>query len=80
MPPDNLHILPPPSTPEYNPDDLNQKQSKAYTAILQAVLHTADVDDTLAFFIDGPGGTGKTRLYNTLISTLHTMNLKVITT
>ncbi|XP_077174871.1 uncharacterized protein LOC143828370 [Paroedura picta] len=70
-----LAILPPPED-EHNPqhyhrlakqmaDTLNDQQLAAYNAILEA-----SQDETRphrCYFIDGPGGTGKTYLYSTLI-------------
>ncbi|KAG5517414.1 hypothetical protein RHGRI_037973 [Rhododendron griersonianum] len=45
---------------------LNSDQSKAYSEILQAVRKK----DGTCFFIDGPGGTGKTFLYRALLATI----------
>ncbi|PKC07689.1 hypothetical protein RhiirA5_376858 [Rhizophagus irregularis] len=44
---------------------LNDDQRNIYEAVMQAVA----LGDG-CFFIDGPGGTGKTFLYNTLLSTV----------
>ena len=43
---------------------LNTEQRLAYDEILQAV----DGDDDGVFFVDGPGGTGKTYLYRALLA------------
>jgi primosomal protein N' len=45
---------------------LNEDQRAIYNAILKSIdNHTFE-----CFFIDGPGGTGKTFLYNTLLATI----------
>ncbi|CAB5176430.1 unnamed protein product [Rhizophagus irregularis] len=44
---------------------LNDDQRAIYDAILQAIA-----DENGCFFVDGPGGTGKTFLYNTLLATV----------
>jgi hypothetical protein len=44
---------------------LNDDQRVIYNAILQAIA-----DANGCFFVDGPGGTGKTFLYNTLLATV----------
>ena len=36
-----------------------------YDAVMQAIA-----DENGCFFVDGPGGTGKTFLYNTLLATI----------
>src|SRR5690606_11766868 len=46
-------------------DQLNSGQKVAASAILDAVRVNSD---ERLFFIDGPGGTGKTFLYQTLIN------------
>ena len=62
----------------YNQDDelkeaerlismLNAEQRKAFELITAAV-DTDDVDHGKCFFLDGPGGSGKTHLYRTLMS------------
>ena len=45
---------------------LNSEQKHAYDLILKACFSLKGQ----AFFIDGPGGTGKTFLYRTLLATL----------
>jgi ATP-dependent DNA helicase PIF1 len=47
-------------------DSLNEEQRVAYDKILSAV----DTDQHGLFFVDGPGGTGKTYLYRVLLATL----------
>jgi hypothetical protein len=44
---------------------LNDDQRVIYNAILQAIA-----DANGCFFVDGPGSTGKTFLYNTLLATV----------
>lgn len=59
-------------------DQLNPGQKQAFQAIMKAI-----VDDRVVnrqFFLDGPGGTGKTHLYNTLTFTLIGEGKKVIST
>ncbi len=46
-------------------ETLNEDQRLAADEILEA-RHRRSVTTTSCFFIDGPGGTGKTHLYNTL--------------
>ena len=43
---------------------LNEDQHNIYNTIMQAV----EQDSSQCFFIDGPGGTGKTFLYNTILA------------
>ncbi|ONM17793.1 hypothetical protein ZEAMMB73_Zm00001d003825 [Zea mays] len=47
-------------------DSLNEEQRAAYDKIMSAV----DTDQGGLFFVDGPGGTGKTYLYRVLLATL----------
>jgi hypothetical protein len=47
-------------------DSLNEEQRAAYDKIMSAV----DTDQSRLFFVDGPGGTGKTYLYKVLLATL----------
>jgi ATP-dependent DNA helicase PIF1 len=56
---------------------LNEGQRAAFDAIMAAVR---DVNKTLPrqYFLDGPGGTGKTFLYNTLIAVLKGQGKSVI--
>ena len=44
---------------------LNKDQRTIYDAIIQAIESASG-----SFFVDGPGGTGKTFLYNTLLATV----------
>jgi predicted ATPase len=61
--------------PHYDPQTLNPDQRAAFDQILDAI-HCPDAS-TKAYFLDGPGGTGKTYLYNCLISHLHSTTQKV---
>jgi ATP-dependent DNA helicase PIF1 len=47
-------------------DSLNKEQGAAYDKIMSAV----DTDQGRLFFVDGPGGIGKTYLYKVLLATL----------
>ncbi|XP_026450614.1 uncharacterized protein LOC113350698 [Papaver somniferum] len=49
-----------------NVDKLNEDQSKAYDAIMGVVRRK----ESRVFFVDGPGGTGKTFLYRAILSTV----------
>ncbi|XP_041009523.1 ATP-dependent DNA helicase pif1-like [Juglans microcarpa x Juglans regia] len=55
---------------------LNPEQQHAYESILQKVL----LNESAAFFIDGPGGTGKTFLYKALLVTVRSRNLIALAT
>ena len=50
---------------------LNQEQRAAYDAIIHSILH----QEGKAFFIDGPGGTGKSFLYNCITKKIYSMGL-----
>jgi hypothetical protein len=49
---------------------LNTEQHAIYSTIIQAIEHNSSE----CFFIDGPGGTGKTFLYNTLLAKVRSHN------
>ncbi|GJX80261.1 ATP-dependent DNA helicase PIF1-like protein [Tanacetum coccineum] len=55
---------------------LNSDQKNAYDAIMRHV----DADSSGVFFIDGPGGTGKTFLYKALLATFHSRGLIALAT
>jgi hypothetical protein len=55
---------------------LNEEQRLAFNEILDHVLHKK----SRVFFIDGPGGTGKTYLYKSLLSKVRSMGLIAIAT
>ncbi|XP_042976278.1 uncharacterized protein LOC122307448 [Carya illinoinensis] len=55
---------------------LNSEQQNAYNSILQKVLS----NQAAAFFIDGPGGTGKTFLYKALLATTRKKQLIALAT
>ena len=51
---------------------LNPEQKHLVTTIfssIEAFMKDESCDEYHAFFLDGPGGTGKTMVYNTLMST-----------
>ncbi|XP_071926366.1 uncharacterized protein [Coffea arabica] len=50
-------------------DQLNQEQKIAYHKILSSVYDTTST----AFFVDGPGGTGKTFLYRALLAKIRSL-------
>jgi primosomal protein N' len=58
---------------------MNPEQREAVDHILAAVDEVqGGVPETArTYFVDGPGGSGKTFIYNTLISTLRSRSLKV---
>ncbi|KAL6219754.1 hypothetical protein ACLB2K_007513 [Fragaria x ananassa] len=55
---------------------LNNDQMIAFNTILDAVMRK----ETALFFVDGPGGTGKTYLYRALLAKLRSMNHIVLAT
>ncbi|XP_037481907.1 uncharacterized protein LOC119360319 [Triticum dicoccoides] len=55
---------------------LNNEQQLAFDEIMDHVLHTKGK----VFFIDGPGGTGKTYLYKALLAKVRSMGLIAIAT
>ncbi|XP_062075875.1 uncharacterized protein LOC133780004 [Humulus lupulus] len=55
---------------------LNSEQQQVYNVVLEKVLSNQNV----AFFVDGPGGTGKTFLYRALLATLRSRNLVALAT
>ncbi|XP_024156320.1 ATP-dependent DNA helicase PIF2-like [Rosa chinensis] len=55
---------------------LNEDQSFAYNAIISAI----ECNDNAIFFVDGPGGTGKTYLYRALLATLRSNDHIVLAT
>ncbi|ONM31301.1 hypothetical protein ZEAMMB73_Zm00001d040413 [Zea mays] len=57
-------------------DSLNEEQRAAYDKILSAV----DTDQHGLFFVDGPGGTGKTYLYRVLLTTLRSQGKIAVAT
>ncbi|KAL6207830.1 hypothetical protein ACLB2K_018783 [Fragaria x ananassa] len=56
--------------------NLNQDQTFAYNTIISAI----ERNDNVMFFVDGPGGTGKTYLYRALLATLRNKNHIVLAT
>ena len=57
-------------------DSLTVEQREAFDDIINSIRDTSD--RSKCFFIDGPGGTGKTYLYRTLIRRLSVDGLSVI--
>ncbi|KAM6570896.1 hypothetical protein CsatA_014976 [Cannabis sativa] len=55
---------------------LNTEQKEIYDAILEKVFD----NKSAAFFIDGPGGTGKTFLYKALLAKIRSTNLVALAT
>lgn len=55
---------------------LNTEQRMAYDGIVTAVLK----NEHKSFFIDGPGGTGKTYLYKSILATIRSKNLIALAT
>ncbi|XP_062075122.1 uncharacterized protein LOC133779145 [Humulus lupulus] len=55
---------------------LNSEQQQVYNVVLEKVLSNQNV----AFFVDGPGGTGKTFLYRALLATVRSRNLVALAT
>ncbi|WVZ95725.1 hypothetical protein U9M48_041454 [Paspalum notatum var. saurae] len=57
-------------------DSLNEEQKATYDKILA----TVDTDQGGVFFVDGPGGTGKTYLYKALLATLRSQDKIAVAT
>ncbi|XP_041021212.1 ATP-dependent DNA helicase PIF2-like [Juglans microcarpa x Juglans regia] len=57
-------------------NSLNSEQKNAYDLILQTLLS----NESGAFFIDGPAGTGKTFLYKALLATIRSKNMIALAT
>ncbi|KAL6140768.1 hypothetical protein ACLB2K_059062 [Fragaria x ananassa] len=57
-------------------DHLNEDQTFAY----QTILSSINCNENAMFFVDGPGGTGKTYLYRALLATLRRNNHIVLAT
>ena len=63
-------------------NSFNEDQQRIYDAVTTAIQEVAN-DQTprsRAFFMDGPGGSGKTFLYNELIKFIHRRGLNVLAT
>ncbi|KAL6661674.1 hypothetical protein ACP70R_001058 [Stipagrostis hirtigluma subsp. patula] len=57
-------------------DSLNEEQRTAYDEVMSAV----DTSKGGLFFLDGPGGTGKTYLYRALLATIRSQNKIAVAT
>ena len=62
-----------------NVEKLNVMQRCMYDTIMNNVNEVQHANPTQcrAYFLDGPGGSGKTMLYNTVICALRAQHLKV---
>jgi hypothetical protein len=62
-----------------NMEMMSPEQHAATDVIIRAVLAVegGEPDRTRTFFLDGPGGSGKTFCYNTIIASLRARSLKV---
>ncbi|KAK8792732.1 hypothetical protein WA158_002607 [Blastocystis sp. Blastoise] len=56
---------------------LNEEQRNAFDRVIHSI-ESSRIEDKLCFFIDGPGGSGKTFLYNSLLSYLRGHNKNVL--
>lgn len=58
---------------------LNKEQSQMVNSVLHDLTQLNEGNTSLcrAYFLDGPGGSGKTMVYNTLISTCRSQHIKV---
>ncbi|KAK9873683.1 hypothetical protein WA026_023683 [Henosepilachna vigintioctopunctata] len=61
----------------FNPQELNSGQRKVFDVVVNAVNSSLS-EHPRYFYLQGSGGTGKTYLYNTLISTLTSQDIPVI--
>ena len=57
---------------------MNADQRSAFSSIMNAINSSNPSSIDNVFFIDGPGGTGKTFLYNTLLSEVRGLGLTAI--
>ena len=57
-------------------ESLNSEQRAAYDEIMAAI----DTDEGGLFFVDGPGGTGKTFLYRALLARVRSENKLAVAT
>ncbi|KAF5452911.1 hypothetical protein F2P56_027865, partial [Juglans regia] len=57
-------------------ESLNSEQKHVYNAVLEKVF----TNQNAAFFVDGPGGTGKTFLYKALLATVRSRKLVALAT
>ena len=77
MPPSDEHPVPTAEELAAQADamaeSLNTEQQAAYTTILQSVLN----NEGKAFFVDGPGGTGKSFVYKALTKRLQSLGFTI---
>ena len=59
-------------------DNLNDGQRRCYTTIIDAIQTRQFQDNSPAFFLHGPAGTGKTFLYNCLCAYIRAQGLIVL--
>lgn len=50
---------------------MNKDQFKVYNTVIEAVFSTTP--KATLFFLDGPGGTGKTFVYNTILAKIRSI-------
>ncbi len=56
-------------------ENLNNEQRHVYDTVMNAIQTNSHQN---CFFLDGPAGTGKTFLYNTIVHNLQALRIKVI--
>lgn len=61
---------PEPNVVQHRIASLNTQQKKAFDLIMEAVAEEGAAAHPRCFYIDGPGGSGKTYLYNTLMASV----------
>ena len=76
-----LPEVPPPASNSLDNEtiQLNVEQQEVVNAVMSSHqdIQNGAPPRSRAFFIDGPGGTGKTTIYNRLISSFQQINMKV---
>lgn len=63
---------------QFTPDTLNADQRAAFDTVVDALSRRPSREEGRCFFIDGPGGSGKTHLYNTLLRHARRQDLSAI--
>ena len=74
--PDSTDLQDDAAIAEYNLSILNEKQKEIVDDV-RARVQRNDVSEANVYYLDGPAGTGKTMVYNTLISLLRSQEKKV---